>query len=302
MRIVIPAMPELPEVETVRSGLEKRLVGEVFASLQVLHEGILEDCSGGSIEGLAGFRVERVDRKAKYLLLRLVREPETATLVVHLGMTGQLAWRAPGEPYSDKIRRFPSGYAKHLGAPAPDGHVHLRASTVSGGELLYRDPRRFGRIMLLRGGDESCPRLARLGPDAWRMDPSAMARRLREKAGRRPVKAVLLDQSVVAGIGNIYADEACHAALVRPSRKLSALSAKELAALAAAVDAVLEKGVRNAGTTFSDFHGVDGEAGSNQDDLHVYGRGGRECLTCGSDLRTATIAQRTTVWCPRCQR
>lgn len=295
-------MPELPEVETVRRGLSQRIVGETVASVEVRHAGILEDCRGADLEGLASFRIHSVDRKAKYLLLRLRSPAGSKTLVVHLGMTGQLTWRAKGETVTDQFRRLVSGYAKSVDPHRVDGHTHLVAICESGGELLFRDPRRFGRVLLLDGDrDENCPRLAKLGPDAWRLDAAVLGDRLRAFAGRRSVKSVLLDQTVVAGIGNIYADEACFAAKVRPDRNLADLSPARMARLARAIDAVLEKGVQNAGTSFRDFVASDGTQGRNQEDLRVYGRKGLECLDCGGALRGATVAQRTTVWCQNCQ-
>jgi len=294
-------MPELPEVETVRRGLHAKLPDEIVASVEVRHPSILEDCDAADLADLLGFRVASVDRRAKYLLVRLESGAKRRTLVVHLGMTGQLTWKAVDQEVVDKFRRLVSGYRKSTGPHSIDAHTHLVVSTRSGGMLLFRDPRRFGRILLLEGPDENCPRLARLGPDAWRLDCAKLASILRERAGRRCAKAVLLDQSVVAGIGNIYADEACFLAGIRPDKPLSRLSGTRLSRLARSIDAVLEKGVLNAGTSFRDFVGSDGEEGANQEDLAVYGRAGEPCVACGRILHTATLAQRTTVWCPKCQ-
>ncbi len=296
-------MPELPEVETVRSGLAERLPGESIRRVRVGHPGILEDCRAEHLQALEGWRFGAVRRRGKYLLLELVGGDGPATLVVHLGMTGQLTWRAAGQVTTDRFRRLASGYRKSVGPHSVDAHTHLVVECASGGELLFRDPRRFGRVLLVPGDgfDGNCPRLGRLGPDAWRLDHGILARRLTEGAGRRTVKAVLLDQGVVAGIGNIYADEACFEAGIRPDRILAGLSVARLARLAVAVDRVLEKGVRNAGTSFRDFVGADGNEGSNQEDLQVYARGGEPCRRCDRILREAVLAQRTTVWCPRCQ-
>jgi len=294
-------MPELPEVETVRRGLQTRLPGEIVASVEVRHSSILEECEPGDLRELSGFGFAKVERRAKYLLLRMESGAVSRTLVVHLGMTGQLTWKAVDQEVVDKFRRLVSGYRKSTGPHSVDAHTHLVITTRSGGMLLFRDPRRFGRILLLDGPDGNCPRLARLGPDAWRLDAEAMADIFRARSGRRCAKAVLLDQSVVAGIGNIYADEACFLAGIRPDKPLARLSRPRLLRLARSVDAVLEKGVANAGTSFRDFVGSDGEEGSNQEDLAVYGRAGLSCLVCGRILRTDTLAQRTTVWCPECQ-
>lgn len=295
-------MPELPEVETVRAGLAARMVGETLSSVEVRHPGVLEGCTADDLSGLAGWSVAAVERRAKYLLVRLRDGSRRSTLVVHLGMTGQLTWKAAGEPTTDVFKRLVSGYRKSVGAHGIDPHTHLVAKARSGGVLMFRDPRRFGRILLLGAvEDESCPRLGRLGPDAWKADPTEMASILAARRGRRSAKAVLLDQTVLAGIGNIYADESCFAAGIRPDRILSGVSRARLTALAESIGRVLDKGVRNAGTSFRDFVGADGEEGSNQEDLFVYGRGGEPCRVCRTRLRVATVAQRTTVWCPRCQ-
>ncbi len=295
-------MPELPEVETVRRGLEVRLVGEVVGSVEVRQPGILEACQVQDLQGLAGFRVSAIDRRAKYLLIRLEREAEARSLVVHLGMTGQLTYQADQEEATDTFRRLVSGYQKSVGAHKIDSHTHLVATFLSGARLMFRDPRRFGRILLIQACEEDdCPRLARLGPDAWKADPLALKRRWIERGGKRTVKAILLDQSIFGGVGNIYADEACFEARIRPQRILSSLSSARIDVLAKAVGLVLDKGVQNAGTSFRDFVGADGESGTNQEDLRVYGRGGQLCFRCGGVLHKAVVAQRTTVWCAKCQ-
>lgn len=278
------------------------MVGEILDSVEVRHPGVLEGCTARDLAGLVGFRVTAVERRAKYLLIRLGDGDRRSTLVVHLGMTGQLTWKTAAEPTTDVFKRLVSGYRKSVGAHGVDSHTHLVAGSASGGMLLFRDPRRFGRVLLLGDvADESCPRLSRLGPDAWGADPAEMASILVSRCGRRSAKAVLLDQTVLAGIGNIYADESCFAAGIRPDRILSGVSRSRLAVLVRSIDRVLDKGVRNAGTSFRNFVGSDGEAGSNQEDLFVYGRGGLPCRVCHARLRVATVAQRTTVWCPRCQ-
>ncbi|HNY32500.1 MAG TPA: bifunctional DNA-formamidopyrimidine glycosylase/DNA-(apurinic or apyrimidinic site) lyase [Fibrobacteria bacterium] len=295
-------MPELPEVETVRRGLAARGVGQVFAQATVGHPGILEDCTPLDLATLQGDRLERCDRHGKYLLLRLRGNSRDRTLVVHLGMSGQFTFRHAHEDVVEGTRRMPSGYVKTLGPPPVDAHTHLVLRCRDGGEFLFRDPRRFGRILLLDGWETAThPRLERLGPDAVSLDAASLSGRLAH-GGRRDVKSVLLDQSVVAGIGNIYADEACFAARIRPDRAMESLSARSRMALAQAVIAVLEQGIQMAGTTFRDFVDVDGAQGGNAERLQVYARGGAPCLRCGKALHKAVVATRGTVWCPRCQR
>jgi len=296
-------MPELPEVETVRRGLSSRALGEVVSGWTVFHPGILEDCRAEDLEGIGSSRLERVDRLGKYLLLRLTAAAGRRTIVVHLGMSGQFTFHAPGEDFVDGFVRLPSGYLKSRGPHRRDAHTHLVADCVSGGQFLYRDPRRFGRILLFDGwGDSGHPRLERLGPDAVSVDASGLSRLLAARGGARSIKAVLLDQTVVAGVGNIYADEACFEAGIRPDAVSSSLSKVRRDRLASAILAVLDRGIRNAGTTFRDFVGADGVAGTNAEDLRVYARAGRHCLRCGSTLLGSLVATRSTVHCPRCQR
>lgn len=296
-------MPELPEVETVRRGLARRAVGEVVSGWKILHPGILEDCRAGDLQGAGPSRLERVDRVGKYLLLRLGAAKGPWTLVVHLGMSGQFTFRAVGEDSVGGFVRLPSGYMKSRGPHRIDAHTHVVADCESGSQFLYRDPRRFGRILLLRGWASSGhPRLDRLGPDAVSLDASALSRLLAGRFGARSVKAVLLDQTVVAGVGNIYADEACFEAGIRPDAISASLSKVRRDRLAAAVLQVLDRGIRNAGTTFRDFVGADGAAGTNAEDLRVYSRAGLPCPRCGAILLGSVVAARGTVRCPRCQR
>jgi formamidopyrimidine-DNA glycosylase len=295
-------MPELPEVETVRRGLSGRAVGRVVARVRVGHPGILEDCDRSDLDTLAGSVLERFDRHGKYLLVRLGPR-RRRTLVVHLGMSGQFVFQAPGESVVEGTVRMPSGYVKTRGPHPVDQHTHLVLDCADGGRFLFRDPRRFGRILLLEGWEEADhPRLRRLGPDALGMDPAVLAARLADGCGSRVAKVVLLDQSVVAGVGNIYADEACFEAGIRPTAVLRGLSRPRRHRLAEAVLEALDRGVRNSGTTFRDFVSSDGEPGRNAEDLRVYGRGGLPCLRCGSPLVESVVATRGTVHCPRCQR
>jgi formamidopyrimidine-DNA glycosylase len=296
-------MPELPEVETVRRGLQERALGERIVSVQVRHPGILEDVDAATLDRIVGSEIARLERIGKYLLVRLESEAARRTLVVHLGMTGQLRFQSAAEPTVDGFVRLASGYRKTKGAHAVDAYTHLLVDCASGGRFLFRDPRRFGRILLLEGwGLLGHPRLDKLGPDAIALSAPEMARRLSLRGGARAVKAVLLDQSVVAGVGNIYADESCFSAGIRPSARFDRLSRPRILRLSESVLEALERGIRNCGTSFRDFVGADGEAGTNAEDLRVYGRGGKPCLRCGNPLRSAVVAGRGTVYCACCQR
>jgi len=295
-------MPELPEVETVRRGLERRALGEVVVGWGVRHSGVLEDCTAEDLSALGPSRLERFERLGKYLLIRMSCTSGERTLVVHLGMSGQFTFRASGEGLVEGFVRLASGYRKSLGPHAVDAHTHVVLDCASGGRFLYRDPRRFGRLLLVRGwGNSGHPRLDRLGPDALSLDAAGLSRIFALRSGARSVKALLLDQSVVAGVGNIYADEACFDAGIRPSVRSGRLSRIRRETLAACVLEALGRGIRNSGTTFRDFVGADGIEGANAEDLRVYGRAGLPCVRCGTELRASVVAARGTVHCPKCQ-
>jgi len=292
-------MPELPEVETVRRRVEPHLQGQTVRSVRMGPSKLFET---GDPEELVGLTFRETDRHGKYLMLTFSGATERV-LVIHLGMTGQLTFAASGAAAENRFRRLPSGYQKPLGIHSEDRHTHFVLEFTSGDRLLFRDPRRFGRILTFPPEAlPACPRLARLGPDALGISKTEFVQRFQETAGSRSVKAVLLDQGFLAGIGNIYADESCFTAHILPSARSGELSKPRIARLSEAVAEALERGIRNAGTTFRDFVHPDGSPGANQEDLRVYARGGEPCLICGTQLRKAVVAQRGTVWCPRCQK
>ncbi len=273
-------MPELPEVETIVRDLRPHLLGQRIAQVVHLNPQVLRHPGPAELlSSLPGQLAVGMTRRGKFIHLRL---DSGQTLVVHLGMSGSLIVAAADLP------ALP--------------HTHLRLRLSSGVELRYRDPRRFGRVALgeevvLRGlgvvpvlGDEP---LGRGFPS-----PGVHAA-LRRSA--RPVKAVLLDQAVIAGCGNIYADEACFLARVRPSRPALRLSARERTRVLAALPIVMREAIRRRGTSFSDYRDGFGAKGEAFEALLVYGRGGSGCVRCGSTLRQATVAGRTTVFCVRCQ-
>ena len=278
-------MPELPEVETIRRGLERHLPGRTIRRAEVRTPRLVvrPDPESFALE-LAGqtFRCPR--RVGKRLILDL----ETVTVLVHLGMTGQLTFRPPARPDEE---------------PVADPHVHLVLHLVDGSSVCYRDVRKFGR-WLLHPRDEvaGCPELAGLGPDP--LTPAFTLEGLAERLARtsRALKAVLLDQSVVAGLGNIYVDEVLHRAGLRPTRRASGLAAREVRRLYEALPRLLQEAVENRGTTFSDYRDADGERGHHAATLRVYGRHGQPCPACGGVLRKTTVAGRTSSWCPKCQR
>ena len=274
-------MPELPEVETVARDLRAELVGRRFVSAWVSQPGVLRFPSAAEFTvALPGRQVESVERRGKYILCRLDGGED---LVVHLGMTGHLRVVDAG---AELVK-----------------HTHLRAGLDDGRELRFDDARRFGRLMLgSRALLEELRLLPALGVEPLSDDLTPAVFEALMRRTTRTVKAALLDQSVIAGLGNIYVDEACHRAGIRPTRRARRLTRGERLALRDAIRAVLTTAIRNRGTTVDDYRDLWNARGSHQEELRVYGRGGEPCLGCGTALRRTVVSGRTTVYCPRCQR
>ena len=272
-------MPELPEVETVRRRLLSHLSGRTLAEVEILDHRLTDPEPPEAVAArLQGIRVETLERRGKYLIAVL---EDGAALLVHLRMTGNLLW-LEGPPETDP--RF----------------LRARALLDDGSYLAYTDARRFGTWRVAEDGADAWL-AGKLGPEPlgeWA--PADLARSL---AGRRaPVKAAILDQRVVAGVGNIYADEALFAAKIHPAAPAGRLSRSRISRLHAAVVAALEAGIEAQGASIRDFRIPDGGYGSAQERFVAYGRGGEPCVTCGTPLRRTVIAQRGTAYCPRCQR
>lgn len=263
-------MPELPEVETVRRQLEPLVVGRGIT------EGWGHASSKFSSAPLAaGAAIVGVNRRGKYLLLEL---DDSRELIVHLGMTGQLRLR-PGEL---------------------DPYVRAWWALDDAGVLELRDVRRFGRVAVVPAGEwGAMPTLAAQGPEPWDpvLDDGGLWRNL--KRSRAHLKTQLLSQRPIAGVGNIYADEALWRAGIHPARRsVTRLQAERLLA---ELRTVLEQGIANGGTTLRDYRTPDGQSGRNQLELACYGRAGEPCLRCGTALRRTVIDGRGTTWCPDCQ-
>lgn len=274
-------MPELPEVETTARGLRPHLVGQRIRSVTGLDwPRMLPLNAADELETLLpGQVVEAVGRRGKYLLLHL---SGGGTLVVHRKMSGNLLLRPAEMP--------------------PEPHTHLVLTFANGPALHFVDPRKFGRVYYL----PDHPALerfvdARLGPEPL---DGLTGDRLAELIGRRRrrLKALLLDQSVLAGLGNLYADEALWQARLHPERRADDLTRAELGRLADAIRTVLEQAIERRGTTLSDYVGALGEPGENQHFLEAYGRAGQPCSRCGRAIERRVMVQRGTWFCGGCQR
>ncbi len=273
-------MPELPEVEVLRRSLEPELVGDRVERARVWKRALREPVTRDLSRRLSGRRVERLGRRAKYLLIEL--EGET-TLVVHLGMSGRLTLGGEAAP-------------REL-------HEHVGVYLASGRRLRFRDPRRFGLVLAMpasRLADDRHFRHLGIEPLGGEFDGAFLAR---AAAGRRaPVKSFLLDGRIVVGVGNIYASEALHLAGIHPSRSVGRISRERWDRLAEAVRTVLGSAIEQGGTTLNDFANGAGEPGYFQVSLSVYDREGAPCERCGSAVRRIVQSNRSTYYCPGCQR
>lgn len=269
-------MPELPEVETTRRGIEPWLHGAVITSLAV-HNPNLRWPVPEDIHALVGQTVTAVSRRAKYLLIKT--DPGTA--IVHLGMSGSL-----------RVASADEALRKH-------DHVDLRLA--SGHGLRYHDPRRFGCWLWQPSTQAVHPRLAALGPEPFdaAFDPAWLFTRSRRI--KAPVKTFIMNNATVVGVGNIYASESLFRAGIRPGRAAGRVTRAEYVALHDSIVTVLRAAIQQGGTTLRDFINSDGEPGYFAQSLTVYGRAGEPCTHCGDPIQSRTIGQRSTFWCRRCQ-
>jgi formamidopyrimidine-DNA glycosylase len=286
-------MPELPEVETVRRGLASVMVGERIVRAIARRPDLRFPLPEGFAQRLSGARIGALGRRAKFLLAGL----DTGdTLVMHLGMTGRFSV-AHGE-----VQRGFGEYVYQTGADPRHDHVVLELE--SGAAVVFNDPRRFGYMDLVAtGGLETSRHFARIGPEPLGNGFSGPVLKAALAGRRSPVKAALLDQRTVAGLGNIYVCEALFRARVSPLRLAAEVTEAEADALAAATRAVLEEAITAGGSTLRDFAAADGALGGFQERFDVYGREGEPCH-CGATHGTVErIVQsgRSTFWCPVCQ-
>jgi formamidopyrimidine-DNA glycosylase len=287
-------VPELPEVETLRRSLEPGLLGRRITRATLFRRDILVapgDPAGGFSRNrakakpasicpedlLQGARIAALHRRGKQLALLSDAGP---LLVIHLGMSGQVRLAPPDAPALS--------------------HTHAAWDLDSGDRLLFRDPRRFGGLWTLPSHADLEARWQALGPDAASVTADQLA--AAAKGSARPIKALLLDQAAIAGVGNIYADEALFLARISPRRLARRLKAPELDRLATAIRQTLAAAIAARGSTLRDYRDASGSAGEAQLAHQVYDRAGHPCPACGRPLRGTRLAQRATVYCPSCQR
>jgi len=273
-------MPELPEVETIVRSLRHRIVGETISGAKVgWPRSIARPSPEALSQQVVGRRMSQVSRQGKFTIIRL--DPD-GFLVVHLGMTGHLSVSQEGD----------SG--------ALDGHTRVLIRFASGKGLRFRDVRKFGRIYLVDDLAD-VPLLRDLGPDL--LSEAFTARVLGELllARRRQIKPLLLDQRLLAGLGNIYADESLWEARIHPATRSHTLAGPEVLRLHGAIRRVLSRAIQNRGTTLRDYRDPEGRPGGNQRSLSVYGRRGERCERCGGVIQRVVVGGRSTHLCPICQ-
>ena len=273
-------MPELPEVETTRRGVQPHLEGRRVGGVVLRRPDLRWPIPAEIGALLPGQRIDAVRRRAKYLLL----DTDAGSALLHLGMSGSLRVLPPATP----VR--------------PHDHVDLLLEGKGGPRVLrFNDPRRFGCLLWQPAGSVH-PLLRALGPEPLDdgFDGDYLFRRSRGR--KAPVKAFLMDQRIVVGVGNIYAAEALFAAGISPLRAAGRVSRERYASLALEVKAILARAIARGGTTLRDFIAPDGAPGYFEQELSAYGRGGEPCPRCRRPLKEAWIAQRATVWCGHCQR
>ena len=280
-------MPELPEVETVARGLRSAVLGRRILSVMLGKTDFIDDPVALK-EHVPGLRIAAVERYGKFMLLRLSppdgerasrnRESAPGALLVHLGMTGQMAPIPAAQPR--------------------EKHTHVCMLLDDGRELRYTDTRRFGRIAYMMEAPLA-KELTRFGADPLEVTPEEFAARIRSRRAR--IKALLLDQSVLRGVGNIYADESLWRTKIHPARLGASVTRKQAATLCRMLQEVLRKAIEMRGSSISDFVDAAGQPGEYQRRHRAYGREGQSCYRCKSIIRRAIVAGRSSYFCPQCQ-
>lgn len=290
-----PKVPELPEVETVRRGLQPVMEGQVIARADIRRPDLRWPFPARMAERLTGQRVERLRRRSKYILADL---SSGESLLIHLGMSGRMLIALP-----EGGTQQPGSFAHAQALPGKHDHVVL--DMAGGARITFNDARRFGAMDLIATeGAEAHPLLAVLGPEPFGNDfsESYLVERLRGRA--TPIKSALLDQHVVAGLGNIYVCEVLYRAGIAPQRKAGDIPAARIAGLVPIIRTVLQEAIEAGGSSLRDYRQADGELGYFQHAFRVYGREGEPCLTpgCGGTIARLVQSGRSSFHCPRCQR
>lgn len=273
-------MPELPEVEQVRKTLLPHVQGKKITQVEVALDRLIKHPQPKQfIEGLTDAVIEDIGRRGKYLVLKTGKEQK---LIVHLRMTGSLM-------------------VQDSNLPAPK-YAKIKFSLTDGLTMWFCDIRTFGTLYLLTNDDFYISGYETLGPEPLSKEFTADYLQAVAEKSKKPIKTLILDQTIIAGLGNIYADECLALAGILPTREARSLNKKEIVVLQDAINKVIAQGIANRGTTFRDYKDGEGNKGDNQNHLLVYSRGGEPCKTCGETLQTTKVGGRGTVYCAKCQR
>lgn len=277
-------MPELPEVETIRRSLLPILVGRKIKQVEIFNDVVIESGNPEAFVALAGAEVADINRRGKYLLFDIVQGGQLLVIVAHMRMTGKLLFDSAVRPVAK--------------------HEHVRFLFDDGSQLAFEDMRRFGRLWLVK--PEEIPNVSGLNTLALEpLDDGFTVEYLMEKLQRKQrsnAKGTLLDQHIVAGLGNIYVDEVLFAAGVHPERKVSTLTHDEICDLVAAMKRILSTAIENRGTTFRDYVDGNNEKGDMQNFLQVFQREGEPCPRCGAIIKRIKVVGRSSFFCPECQK
>ncbi len=270
-------MPELPEVEVSRMGITPHLEGQVISAIKVRNPRLRWPVPA-AIQNAVGERINKIERRAKYLLLRTA----AGTIILHLGMSGRLRVIDAGTP--------------------AEKHDHIDIVVAHKRCLRLTDPRRFGACLWHTDIDEALPLLANLGPEPLTGDFDQQRLFTLSRNKQLAVKNFIMDNKVVVGVGNIYANEALFLSKIDPRRAAGKISANRYSILTDNIRQVLSEAIKQGGTTLKDFTQTDGKPGYFAQRLRVYGRTGEACDLCGSGIKSIVIGQRNTFYCPQCQR
>jgi len=285
-------MPELPEVETIRAGLANKILGKRIKKVSVNFSGTIKNNQSQFLRILTGNKFTTISRKGKLLIFKL--DQDERFLLVHLKMTGQLIYC-----HGDSIVAGGHSLPKLLGC-FPNKHTRVNFTFADNSNLFFNDLRKFGYLKLVNE-KELATVIAGFGPEP--LATEFQVEKLADifKTRQAPIKAVLLNQKLIAGIGNIYADEILYAAGVLPNRPARELKPKEIKAIFTATRKILKKAIKYRGTTFNDYADDEGKMGGFSQYLRVYGRADKKCLICGNLIKKMKVAGRGTHFCPVCQ-
>ena len=285
-------MPELPEVETIRRDLEKKIINQKIVDVFVSSKAKVFPIKNIFIKKLKNNQIKRIDRIGKLLILVLEKDEY---LLIHLKMTGQLIYQC-----GEKI--IGGGHSeKEIPQTLPDKSTRIFLDFLGGGRLYFNDQRRFGYMKIV---DKNIleKEKNKYGIEPLQNNFTLVNFQKALQNRKTSIKAVLLNQKIIAGVGNIYADESCFAAGIKPSRKANTLSSFEIKKLYQALEKVIAKSIQERGTTFNHYRDSEGKKGNFVSFLKVYGRGGQECKKCHKKLKKAKVVGRGTVFCENCQK